>query len=427
MKGSGNDEGAKIADMILGRLIDKYEKSRSYIGENKVRQRFSIRITDVFPGYADHSQIDIFRSVNDTAEFLRRKGFVKIDADPAGVIRSVFLEIEKLHDVYAFLGRIPKSDTDTDVRRVLDSYINANDILCAFCKQQLERLERNRSVRFFSGDLREFENVLEAVKEIHLIKEEMFFREFSIMVFRDSKVFDGIQGKVESLLFEFGDFPEKESVLASFDLVRTPSYVNFKGNGRICVCDEVIDLRNLRGRDIALSSGLLPDIGSIEVFGKKVITVENLTSFHLFCEPDFFVIYLGGFHNSVRGAFIRRVFEQNPDSEFFHFGDIDAGGFHILDHLRRSTGVGFVPYCMDVETLTRFQEFWKPLSDNDKKRLNMMLEKYGSNGEFGAVIGYMLRNECKLEQEAVRATGGDGGFKPPSPPAAPLTTKRGKL
>ncbi|MDD4327945.1 MAG: hypothetical protein PHU83_06920, partial [Eubacteriales bacterium] len=298
MKGSGNDEGAKIADMILGRLIDKYEKSRSYIGENKVRQRFSIRITDVYPGYADHSQIDIFRSVNDTAEFLRRKGFVKIDADPAGVIRSVFLEVGKLHDVYAFLGRIPKSDTDTDVRRVLDSYINANDILCAFCKQQLERLERNRSVRFFSGDLREFENVLEAVKEIHLIKEEMFFREFSIMVFRDSKVFDGIQGKVESLLFEFGDFPEKESVLASFDLVRTPSYVNFKGNGRICVCDEVIDLRNLRGRDIALSSGLLPDIGSIEVFGKKVITVENLTSFHLFCEPDFFVIYLGGFHNS---------------------------------------------------------------------------------------------------------------------------------
>jgi hypothetical protein len=57
----------------------------------------------------------------------------------------------------------------------------------------------------------------------------------------------------------------------------------------------------------------------------------------------------------------------------------------------------------------------------------MMLEKYGSTGEFGAVFGYMLRNECKLEQEAVRATGGDGGLKPPSPPAAPLTTKRGKL
>ncbi|WP_422449407.1 Wadjet anti-phage system protein JetD domain-containing protein, partial [Thermoanaerobacterium sp. DL9XJH110] len=88
---------------------------------------------------------------------------------------------------------------------------------------------------------------------------------------------------------------------------------------------------------IAISSSMLGDIDSVKVFRGKVMTVENLTTFHSFQEKDYFVIYLGGFHNRVRRDFIKMLYDQNSDATYYHFGDIDAGGFLILEHLKDTT------------------------------------------------------------------------------------------
>jgi hypothetical protein len=172
--------------------------------------------------------------------------------------------------------------------------------------------------------------------------------------------------------------------------------VNFKGAGAIVLSGQRIDLRGFRG-DIAISSALLEEIGRIEITGDVVMTVENLTSFHMAESADVFLIYLGGFHNRIRREFIRKVHAQNPYKAFRHFGDVDAGGFYILEHLRRLTGVGFEPYRMDVETLRQYRDFSKRLTDNDRERLKRL-----QGGRFNEVISYMLEHDCKLEQEAVR-------------------------
>ncbi|MCD8095437.1 MAG: hypothetical protein LUE12_04845 [Ruminococcus sp.] len=41
-------------------------------------------------------------------------------------------------------------------------------------------------------------------------------------------------------------------------------------------------------------------------------------------------------------------------------------------------------------------KFFKPLTDNDRKRLKNLL-----GTEFKAVVEYMLEHNCKLEQEAL--------------------------
>ena len=159
-----------------------------------------------------------------------------------------------------------------------------------------------------------------------------------------------------------------------------------------------IDLSALHG-DIAFSSTMLDDIGRVELTGRSVMTVENLTSFHLVDCENRLVIYLGGFHNTVRRHLIMKIHQQNPDVAFYHFGDIDAGGFQILQHLRRQTGINFIPYKMDLETLQKHQDSAKALTANDRERL-IKLKGQG----FDEVIDYMLMNNIKLEQEAVRET-----------------------
>lgn len=156
-----------------------------------------------------------------------------------------------------------------------------------------------------------------------------------------------------------------------------------------------MDFHVLRG-DFAISSALLQDIEKIEVLGNAVITIENLTTFNSFANSDMFAIYLGGYHNSNRRDFIKKIYSQNQNKKYYHYGDIDAGGFYILRHLRQKTEVPFMSYNMDVDTLSKFSYMTKQLTENDRKRLKHLLDT-----EFHDVVKYMLENNCKLEQEAL--------------------------
>ena len=51
-----------------------------------------------------------------------------------------------------------------------------------------------------------------------------------------------------------------------------------------------------------------------------------------------------------------------------------------------------------IVTLEKYMEHTKKLTVNDRKRLEMLLNKLENDRE---VVGFMLDNDCKLEQEAV--------------------------
>lgn len=381
---------------ILNSLVDKYEASKSFIGSNQVNQRFKVCISKLFTEYTDHSKFEVFRDVNEAIDVLKRKGFIATKMDSRKVYENVFLSLDDLSEIYKYLKRKPKNDIHNRLKSLLEEHMYDNVILSEYCKEQLDRIANNRSVKYFNNDFQELESILLAVKEVMLVETEQFIREFSIRIFKDSKVFHTIQTKVENLLYEYGDFPEKDQILASFNLVKTPTYVNYKGAGKIILSGQTIDLLKLSS-DIAISSMMLRDIERIEVLGSKVITIENLTSFHRFNVQDFFVIYLGGFHNTVRREFIKKLYSQNPQKQYYHFGDIDVGGFRILEHLKSKTKVPFKPYHMDTDTLVQYKKFSKKLTQNDRINLERLL----IHDQYKSVINFMLENNCKLEQEAV--------------------------
>ena len=41
---------------LLNCLLDKYERSRSFTGDNKRSQSFSVKVTQLFPKYGDEAE-----------------------------------------------------------------------------------------------------------------------------------------------------------------------------------------------------------------------------------------------------------------------------------------------------------------------------------------------------------------------------------
>lgn len=380
---------------MINKLLDKYEKSKTFTGTNKTKQSFNIRVGSVFPKYKDDANYQVFASINEAVDNLVRQSIVSAKTDTARVYDWVNLKLENLDRAYEYISRIPKKDINEAVLELIGKYKDKNDILAHYYKAQYERINLNKSIQFFNGNLDELENIMKAVDELLKVEIETFVRKFSVRVFRDSKVFEAIESKVISLMFEFGSFPEKDQVLGNLNIIKNPTYVNFKGVGKISIKGQVIDLSDLKG-DIAISSSMLDDIDHIQVIGKGVIAIENLTSFHTFDSRDMLAIYLGGYHNTVRREFIKKLARQNPNTIFYHFGDIDAGGFYILEHLKTQTKVDFKPFKMDIETLKAYSQYTKALTENDKIRLGRLV-----NGHYGPVVKYMIENDCKLEQEAI--------------------------
>ena len=130
---------------------------------------------------------------------------------------------------------------------------------------------------------------------------------------------------------------------------------------------------------------------------KQVITIENLTTYFRWQEEDSLLVYLGGYHNGVRRALLKEIYSSYPEAAYYHFGDIDAGGFEIYRNLRERTGIPFRMYHMDLATLQAHAAYAKHLTENDRKRLLGMREREDLRG----IIDYMLEQDTKLEQECI--------------------------
>ena len=410
---------------VLEHLLNSYERSRTFRGDNQVSQSFSVSIGKIFPKYNDDAEYDYFCQINESMGELYAEGLVTLAYQKKGVLKKVTLNPDRLDVCYEMLGRMPRRREQEELVRIWDDLCQGDEPgrqnescrehrlpLVKYIVTQRLRVEKNLNVEYYNHDLEEYRELLLAVKAVLENQEEIFIRNLSIQLFHDSKRMEQLKHKVEALLYQYGEYQERDCVLEECGIVQTPTYVMMKGNGSIRIGrkrradDQEIDLSLMEG-DIALSTESVKSLKDVTVMGKRVVTVENLTSFHDYSAEDDFVVYLGGFHNKVKRDFLLYLYRRNPEKEYRHFGDIDAGGFYILEHLKKKTGIPFRSLYMDTRTLQRYQEDRKPLTENDRKRLLQLKEElaermqHEETEDYGDVISYMLEENCKLEQEAV--------------------------
>ena len=410
---------------VLEHLLDSYERSRTFRGDNQVNQSFSVSIGKVFPKYNDDAEYDYFCQMNESMEELCAEGLVSLVYRKKGVLKKITLNLDRLDVCYEMLGRMPRRREQEELVRIWDDFCQGDELgrqnesgqeqllpLVKYIAAQRLRVEKNLNVEYYNHDLAEYRELLLAAKAVLENQEEIFIRNLSIQLFHDSKRMEQLKNKVEALLYQYGEYQERDSALEECGIVHTPTYVMMKGNGRIRIGrkrrsgEQEIDLSLMEG-DIALSTESVKNLKAVMVMGKRVVTVENLTSFHDYSTEDDFVVYLGGFHNKVKRDFLLYLYRRNPEKEYRHFGDIDAGGFYILEHLKKKTGIPFRSLYMDTRTLQRYREDRKPLTENDRRRLLQLKEElaertqHEETEDYGDVISYMLDKNCKLEQEAV--------------------------
>lgn len=105
---------------VLEHLLDSYEKSKTFQGENQVNQRFSIQVGKLFPRYQDDAEYDYFCRVNDAMKELCTASLINTEYERNGVLKKVVLNMEKLDDCYAYLGRTPRRQEQEMLLAILE-------------------------------------------------------------------------------------------------------------------------------------------------------------------------------------------------------------------------------------------------------------------------------------------------------------------
>ena len=376
----------RYEERILQTLLDSYERSRLSRGENEVAVHIAFPITPkTMPIYFDENSL-AYEEIHGTAGHLEEMGYtcsVWKGGKKNHILQKIVLCDEKVDEIYRHLGRVPEKQMQQAQLAVLQELKTecstpvARNFICWLMK----RLEQGKTVKEYLNldDTEGSRRLIRAIHRIETNQKEIYIREFSVQCFGDSKELEKKSGLIGKIFRRFSDDMEdmdNDVILAEYGIYRTPNYVYVKGSGRLRIGTPEaydIDLRSLR-QGIGLSGEDLDGLEwKVDVSVKRIITIENLTTFFRWEEPDSVLIYLGGYHNAVRRKFLQKLYQVFPEAEYFHFGDIDVGGFEIYEDLCRRTGIPFTTYKMGISELEQYEQYTRELTENDRKRMDSLL------------------------------------------------------
>ena len=388
-------------------LLDSFEKSATYQGQNKVNQTFSCKPEEVFPAYhADTANIVEVETFEREVQELAESGMIRMIMQ-RGVIQKIALIPAMAEECRTWIGR---EDRKAQLRRseaVLMRYRDKSELLHRICEVQLERLQNFKSQDITNKD-ELLEDALRCITAIEQNPSELMEREFSISLFGDSKYFEKtLKNSVCTQLLKFSPYGEEichsiepkqrnAAILSCYQIEQNPSYIYMKGDGEICFVDGTI-MQLSANYPVAISSSVIPQIQKIIVKSGTVMTIENLTTYHRMKADGRFLVYLSGYHNTAKTRFLTRLAEGNTIADWQHFGDIDPDGLAILRNLIQKTGLPFQPVYMSTAELLENRNCWKPLTVHDKKKA----EQFVKDGIYPEIMQFCLEHDCKLEQEIV--------------------------
>lgn len=391
---------------IISRLLDIYERRSGYAKRAEDLRSIQFEVSKEYPVYKDRYDNEKYRDINTAIEKNIAAGLIFAEKDQTGRYSKIKLNIEKVDDCYALLKRSSIPDQCKKVLNVLEKVDWAeSSLLKQIVNDFCEQIKAYKKLPYDLGyDARRVGEVLQVLATVTKLTSETYIRNFSTALFKDSKRFQReYRSTIESILFDYTDVVvEKDDILGYYNLYENPTYVLIKGNARICFVESAIELSEMPG-GIALSNESLAGIHKISVKADKVITVENLTTYHDCDESDAVYIYLGGYHNTSKQKLLELIYENNDDKEYYHEGDLDVYGFLILENLISKTQIPFKPLLMDVETIERFYHagLYKTLTARDRKMIDSKMD--GQLSAYKDVLEYMLTHDCKVEQESIKA------------------------
>ena len=406
-------------EQLLSKLLDQYEKSVTYAGENKVKQVFSVKPSDIFKGYNKDflppEQLFQEKEFERLIRQMESEGLIHVVPPNTGILRQICAVPERWEDYYACLNRTEKNILKKRLEEVYHRFRQC-DLLEAYGKEKLQTLKNSRARKLdekkVEKEITEAEaiwNLVQFLKENQEKQRTTLEREMSEAVLHDSKQWEKIYrkkvcgilehtGRYDEPLAELEEERERQTaLLEEFYIYSNPAYIYLKGDARICL-EDGRELRIYHDLPMSIPFETFQKAKSIQIRDTALMTVENLTSFHRLEREHIFYLFLSGYHTRTKQALLQRIARENPGLSWHHFGDLDPDGLAIAGHLIRKTGLPFQLCAMGVQELQRFQTYAKPLEAPDRAKAEAMI-KQGSS--YAGILQYMLEHNCKLEQEII--------------------------
>lgn len=390
---------------IVNALLKKYYKRKAVHKDAEVNQRINLPINKILKDYSDYNvNLEEKEYVNKAIESLENKRYITSSklkfSDDYEKIYLNLNNISKLEEYAANeLSITPRSFAVDELKAIINNYRNKGTITDYYIND-LEDIIDNRSIQL---DVNKEEDILKTLSLLEDNNEFLYIREASMLIFGDSKYLENNRkSQVSSILANYytssgEDIFEEENLFERFNVYDTDQDICIKGPVIIEFENKTIDIDGLSG-GVSFSIKDIDKIKNIIVNGDTVMTIENKTSFLRMNNGDCY-IYLGGFATKHQTAFIKKLIRDNPNKEYLHFGDIDAGGFWIHKKLCEQTNQSFDLFHMSEDDLknTNYSCCLKSLSENDIKRLNSLK----TIKEYSNCITYMIKFNKKLEQEII--------------------------
>ncbi|MCI9448267.1 MAG: DUF2399 domain-containing protein [Lachnospiraceae bacterium] len=392
--------------LVLEKLLKKYHNR---VAKNiRTGRRILVKPQEFYKNYADnHADISEKEKLQEAVNTLVSLGAVTVDyLKFSDDVEKIYLCEDKIEIIYKYLrdeyGILPQSILSEGVEAAIRQYQSSGALVRQYAASVRSQAQDPRN----QLDLQRIKANLKILDFLERNEESLYVRELSSLVYGDSKWFElHNYDEICNIIRETLPMPGEEAgrndeTLARLHVMPAEQEIMIKGDFKIEWDGYVLETGKLKG-GIAISSKDIGNIRNIKVCAPELMTVENKTSYQRLdaARTTAAYLYLGGFASRSQIAFLRKVIAENPSLTYYHFGDIDVGGFLIHRHLCQATGKEFSLYCMGVGQLTdeRFCHCLKELTDNDLGRM----EALAGEEAYRETLAYMRSHRVKLEQEIV--------------------------
>lgn len=409
-------------NILLNKLIDKYEKSNAFRTGKPSSRRILIKLYDNgesdFPLY-DIEQVERRIEINQKVLELSKQGmffFEWMKGEENHILAKVWLNMESLPAVYAYLRRTPKEDEIDKVCLQLTNAIENADALWAknFLCDTYDAISTKRSInnRLPAND-DERKKLLGCIcLASHPRKEEILERVFSLTCFGDSKRFEKtMRSKLLSILRNYLDTDEDatdEDLLRQVGIAKYPEQFEFCGDVSLIKGHNEVDFSDLQYGTAIFRDELVNGKLLIADHIQHVITIENRANYIDYIyrqkKENELILYHGGQYSASKRKFFEMISLAMPvGADWLHWGDIDYGGFSMLMRLRREIRRDVAAYRMGIDELKQYESLCADFNDEYAKKLEQLLF-FDELLDCYDCIRFMLDTRKRLEQEALLTT-----------------------
>lgn len=413
-----NEEQKKV----LNALLDKYERSKSYKERKAPTRRIQLNFYN--EGRNDFSEYDIENTdarilYNDAAIKLKKMGLIDYSwmrGQEGHLLGKVWLIPEHLQEIYQSVGRVPKAEyVDSVLLLLMDALDHIESSWAKECLEQwISIIEKKRTVgAFLPSAPQEIEEFLQVIISASRPRESgILERVFSTRCLGDSKKFEKLYRR--RLIHVLKEYPpneidaedlNEEEILRQIGIEKYPEQIAFCGKLKLKLPSGMVDFSPLQSgaylNEMDLRSGELIAHESIE----KVLLIENKANYVDYVlnhqQPSELIVFHGGCYSPAKEKFFLKLKQAiSPKAAWYHWSDIDLGGFQMLARLRKNISSAVLAYRMNAYELRQHYDSTQSMTHMYREKLKKAME-IPELADCVPCIAFMIKNNVKLEQEAL--------------------------